>query len=153
MDMILEFEKNKLCGLVSHQLFNNFGESYNICDYIETTLWRLEKCFKKNKIKYYTNKNGASYFSPFQTDQYAIFLYILSNTVYKQDNNIPLATKIYYLNKVMHSTDLYYELELPDYWGVVHPIGSVLGRASYNNGLVFYQGCTIGESKGHYVLE
>ena len=46
--------------------------------------------------------------------------------------------------------DWFYEIELPNYWGVEHPVGSVLGRAQYNDGLFIYQNCTIGGNKKQY---
>ena len=55
---------------------------------------------------------------------------------------------IYYLNKILHSIDCYFEIKLPTKFGVEHPLGSVLGRASYSEGLFIYQGCTIGGNKG-----
>lgn len=55
-----------------------------------------------------------------------------------------LADKVYYLNKVMNSVDLFYEIELPDHFGVEHPLGSVMGRAKFGDEFFFYQGCTVG---------
>ena len=46
--------------------------------------------------------------------------------------------------------DWFYEIELPTYWGVEHPVGSVLGRAKYNDGLYIYQGCTVGGNNKRY---
>lgn len=50
----------------------------------------------------------------------------------------------------MHSVDWYYEIELPEYWGVEHTLGSVLGRAKYGKGFFIYQGCTVGGNKKIY---
>jgi serine O-acetyltransferase len=50
----------------------------------------------------------------------------------------------------MHAVDWYYQVELPEYWGVEHPLSSVLGRAEYSDGFFFYQGCTVGGNKGKY---
>lgn len=44
----------------------------------------------------------------------------------------------------MHSVDWYYEIELPDHFMVEHPVGSVLGRATYGDYMYIYQGVTIG---------
>ena len=35
---------------------------------------------------------------------------------------------------------------MPAVWGVEHPLGSVMGRASYGDKFFFYQGCTVGGS-------
>ena len=84
-----------------------------------------------------------------------IFLYYLSHDIYLNANVGQLCDKIYYLNKIFHSVDLFYAIELPEQFGAEHPLGSVMGRAKYSNGFFFYQGCTVGgtrdkEGKVHY---
>ncbi len=148
--MKLDIPVENIISLVERQLFNIFSCTNTISPYMERTLVRLELCFNKTKNKYYHDNNGDSVFSPFHSGQYSIFLYYLSNTIFRAGDNDPLATKIYYLNKVLHSIDWYYEIELPSYWGVEHPLGTILGRAEYSNGLFLYQGCTIGGNNGLY---
>ena len=76
------------------------------------------------------------------------FLYYLSHDIYKNADAGQLCDKIYYLNKMFHSVDLFYAIDLPEHFGAEHPLGSVLGRAKYSNGFFFYQGCTVGGTKG-----
>ena len=96
--------------------------------------------------------NGAAQFSPYMSVQWMIFLYRLSHEIYKGGYiNIPKeADQIYYLNKVMHSNDWFYAIDLPVHFLCEHPLGSVLGRAKYGDYLFVYQGTTIGgnRSKG-----
>lgn len=132
-----------LSQLVPHQLKNFFMYDGRVDCYLKETLTRVETCFINNKNKYY-RENGELKFSPFHSGQYAIFLWYLSNCVWKYEGDSEFAEKIYYLNKVLHSVDWYYQLELPNTWGVEHPLGSVLGRANYNEFLFLYQGTTIG---------
>lgn len=148
--MNIESSKSELVEHVDRQIANMFGLSDTIVQYLETTLQRVEKCFSVNNNKYYHNETDEVCFSPFHTGQYSIFLYYLANTIYRTDNNKSLATKIYYLNKILNSVDWYFEVELPEYWGVEHPLSSVLGRAQYSDGLFLYQGCTVGGNKGRY---
>lgn len=75
---------------------------------------------------------------------YMIFLYYLSNELYRSGRCLELCDKVYYLNKIMHSVDLFYAIQLPDIFGAEHPLSSVMGRASYSDGFFFYQGCTVG---------
>ena len=70
------------------------------------------------------------------------FLYYLSHDIYKNAKAGQLCDKIYYLNKIFHSVDLFYAIDLPNYFGAEHPLGSVMGRAQYSNGFFFYQGCS-----------
>jgi serine O-acetyltransferase len=73
-----------------------------------------------------------------------MFLYFLSNTIWREEGDLDLASKVYYLNKVLHSVDVFYEVELPDIFRFLHPIGTVLGRGTYSDYFVVYQGCTVG---------
>lgn len=77
-----------------------------------------------------------------------IFLYYLSYEIYANTQNSILCDKIYYLNKIMNSVDLFYAIELPKKFGAEHPLGSVMGRAKYSEGFFFYQGCTVGGTVG-----
>ena len=61
-----------------------------------------------------------------------------------------LADKIYYLNKMLNSCDLFYQINLPSFWGCEHPCGSIMGRAQYGEGFFFYQCCTVGGNHGCY---
>lgn len=46
----------------------------------------------------------------------------------------------------MHSIDWFYAIELPIHFLCEHPLGSVLGKASYGDYLLIYQGTTVGGS-------
>lgn len=109
---------------------------------------RLEKNFANSSNKYfvvYTNDGWLPRFDPFHSVQWMTFLYYLSHELYLQQSN--LCDKVYYLNKIMNSVDLFYAIELPDIWSAEHPLSSVMGRAKYSNGFFFYQGCTVGGTR------
>jgi serine O-acetyltransferase len=149
--MEMEISKEELIVHVNRQLSNNFGNCTDVGQFIDIALERTEKCFKVTKNKYYHKKDKEEpYFSPYHSGQYSIFLYYLAKTICKSGDTSNLASKIYYLNKIMHSVDWYYEIELPEYFGLEHPMASVLGRAKYSDGFFFYQGCTVGGNKGKY---
>ena len=110
---------------------------------------RLEVNFSHSANKYFgfdTENGRVSRFDPFNTIQWMTFLYYLSRELYHRNSN--LCDKVYYLNKIMHSVDLFYAIELPDIWSAEHPLSSVMGRAKYSNGFFFYQGCTVGGTRG-----
>ncbi len=97
--------------------------------------------------------DGEVQFSPYMSVHWMIFLYRLAHEIYVQcDSSTPKeADQIYYLNKIMHSNDWLYAVELPLHFLCEHPLGSVLGRAQYGDYLFVYQGTTIGgggRSKG-----
>jgi serine O-acetyltransferase len=149
--MKIMIDRDELIKLVVKQLDNIFGYNGNIELYINDALARAEKCFSHVNSKYYS-ENGATVFSPFHSVQYSIFLYYLANTVYIRGDDSLLATKLYYLNKVLNSVDWYYEIKLPEIFCAEHPVGSVLGRAKYSDNFYFYQNCTVGGNKGKYPI-
>lgn len=153
--MIISVSKNNLNELILKQLnallmFDpKINDNLHLTKSIDESLEKAEFCFSHIRNKYF-RKNGNVYFDVYHTDQYAMFLYFLSNTIYKKFNNTLLATKVYYLNKILHSIDVYFEVELPSIFMFSHPLGSILGRAKYNNYLIVYQHCTVGSNKGIY---
>lgn len=109
----------------------------------------LEYCFSKTDNKYYI-RDGETFFNPYHSGQYSIFLYFLSRQAYLKANNTILADKIYYLNKIMNGCDIFYQIALPRYFKLDHPVGTVLGRAKYGEGFTFLQCCTVGNNKSIY---
>ena len=85
------------------------------------------------------------------TAEYSIFLYYLSNNLYKEKKE-EAASYVYYLNKVMHSVDWFYAIDLPEYFGAEHPLGCILRRAKYGDYFFVYQGVTIGGNRHGGVL-
>lgn len=114
-----------------------------VLDKLKTILCNISK-----DNKYIWKNYDAPTFTPMHSVQYAIFLYLLSNILYKNgQGDTKEADCIYYLNKIMHSCDWYYAIDLPDIFYAEHPLGSVLGRAEYGNRFFFYQGCTVGGNR------
>ncbi len=61
-----------------------------------------------------------------------------------------LCDKIYMLYKAISSCDLYYEVEMPECFGLDHPMGTVIGRGDFAGRFYFVQGCTVGNNAGKY---
>lgn len=93
--------------------------------------------------KYLRTDDGTPQFSVYHTGCQALYLYFLANILGRK-NIRREAEQIYYLNKILHSVDWYYEISLPPHFMVEHPLGSVLGRAEYGDYLYIYQGVTVG---------
>lgn len=123
--------------------------------YLDEVLIRCEKNFSQSPNKYYITIEGGertACFNPYHSVQYMTFLYYFSNTLYKKVGCSVLCDKIYYLNKILNTVDLFYAVDLPDYYHADHPMGSVMGRAQYGYGFQFLQGCTVGgtyDREGH----
>jgi serine O-acetyltransferase len=116
---------------------------------VSKSLERVRLCFDAINLRYYRKEND-SYFNHLHGDHYASFLYLMSYYAFKQgDEN--LASKLFLLNKAMFGIDAFYGIELPSHFIFVHPIGTILGNATYNDYFVVYQGVTIGSTtKGVY---
>lgn len=78
-----------------------------------------------------------TYFNPFHSCQYTIFLYYYARIIAMQTEGRLLADKLYYLNKMMNGVDLYHQIELPAVWGCEHPMGSIMGRATFGEYFFF----------------
>ena len=151
--MKTSISETDIIDLISHQLSNMFmlseGERNLLIEVWPDVKKKLEYCFSKNPNKYYSNQ-GETYFNPYQSAQYTIFLYFMSRIVWVKTRNSILADKIYYLNKTLNCCDLFYQVELPDFFKLDHPVGSVMGRARYSEGFSFSQCCTVGNNRGIY---
>ena len=84
------------------------------------------------------------------SDRYCMYLYLLSNTIFKHTGEIRLASKLFYLNKTLHAFNCMYDTQLPDIFLLIHVVGTVLGKAQYSNYLVVGQNCTVGAIRGEY---
>jgi serine O-acetyltransferase len=140
-DALVDYVSRQLCNCfpcgVESQTRQEIGRA------MPKALDRTEYCFSRIKAKYF-QQEGVAFFSPLNTDQYAMFLYLLANTVFCELQNQAVADRLYALNKMLHSIDAYYQVALPKVFLFVHSVGTVLGRASYGEGLVVYQGVTVG---------
>lgn len=116
---------------------------------LSQVLTRLEHCFQAVDNKYFFDGQHAV-FSHLHGDQYAVFLYMLSNELFRQGAPKDLCSKVFLLNKALHGCDMYYEVELPSIFLVVHPLGTVLGRGQYSDYFVAYQRCGVGSNRDIY---
>jgi serine O-acetyltransferase len=146
--------KSDLAYYIDKQIsmFFPFGNEKNLSvliKYIDFAFQRIEFCFSKIKNKYFFDGTN-SVFNHLNGDQYAIFLYYLSNTLFRLNQDTNLCSKLYLLNKALHGLDAFYEVELPDIFLVIHPISTVLGRGKYDDYLIVYQRCGIGSNHNIY---
>lgn len=102
---------------------------------------QVEKSFLKVKIW------QDSGFNIFNSTQYPIFLYRLSQELFKI-NKVEIAEAVFYLNKIMHSIDLFYKINLGQQFLLGHTLGSVFCSAKYGNYNVYHHGILIGINNG-----
>jgi len=110
---------------------------------------RLEHCFIHIENKYFFDGESAV-FSHLHGDQYAMWLYLLSNELHRQGGPASICSKLFLLNKSLHGIDAFHEVELPSIFLLVHPLGTVLGRGAYSDYFVAYQRCGVGSNHDVY---
>ncbi len=147
--MILSLERNKIAGYVRRQIDSLFPDDHataSIESCIDETLERLGKCFTEVADKSFW-QGEETHFNHLHSDQYAMFLYLLSNTLYHKNGIGNLCDKIFFLNKALYGIDVFYEVELPSVFLFCHAGGTVLGRAQYSDYFLVYQQCTVGAAR------
>lgn len=152
--MDLSIPKADLCNYYSRQMNNIFPDS-NIVKpaelekVLDMALDRLHYCFKHVSFTRY-NKEGNTIYNHLYADHNIVLNWFLSNSAFKYLENQNLASKFYYLNKVLHSFDCMFDTGLPDIFLIFHGSGTMLGKAEYKDFFVALQGCTVGSHKGEY---
>jgi serine O-acetyltransferase len=138
--------KNDLVNYVNSQLNYFFPDGYPVGPVIRKNIDesydRINFSLRHVKLQGYTN------FNHLHSDLYAQFLYFLSNSVWKNDGDKIVASKLFYLNKSLHGINCMYDTRLPDIFLLIHCVGTVLGKATYSNYFVACQKVTIGSDKG-----
>ncbi len=149
--MIMSLYKQELVLYVSRQLDHFFPDNSSvnqveIAQRIDVVIDRVNFCFSAVHNRYF-QVDGQTCFNHLNSDQYAMFLYFLANTLFREQADIWLCEKLFYLNKLLNGIDVYYEVDLPDIFLFCHPLGTVLGRATYANYFLVNQECTIGAAR------
>lgn len=130
--------------LVRRQFPDGYKAPFALAPLHEKALLRVAYCFSHIHRKYYREENGTVLFDHLNGDHFAIYLYFLGNTIWRETGDSQLPTRLFYLNKCMHGLDLFYSVNMPDIFMLVHPLGTVIGNGFYQDFLVVYQNVTIG---------
>jgi len=83
-------------------------------------------------------------FNHFNSLQYASWLYLLGNQVFRAQGHGVLAERLFCLNRALNAIDLFYAVDLPEVFFLSHGLGTVLGNAQYADRLVVFQNATVG---------
>jgi serine O-acetyltransferase len=135
--------------LDANYLPDGLAPRHDLRPLVEAALERVEHCFSHIHRKYYRDGSTVT-FDHLHGDHMAAFLYLLGNTVWTRTGDTLAPTRWSYLNKILHGLDLFYMVAMPDIFLLVHPVGTVLGRARYADYLVVYQNCTVGADTDIY---
>jgi serine O-acetyltransferase len=136
--------ERRLADHVARQLDSLFPQDGAACDaaalapHVAPSLQRLRpilaavRCFETGR------------FNHFNSLQYASWLYLLANQVWRQEGHAVLAERLFCLNRALNAIDLFYAVDLPEVFFLSHGLGSVLGNAQYGDRLVVFQNVTVG---------
>jgi serine O-acetyltransferase len=136
--------RSELVDYLGRQLGNFFPDRHSaaisplIERDIDEALDRLSPCVRLCRL---WPKDGFHYL---HSNQNAVFLYFLANTIWKNRADVATCDRLYYLNKVLNGLECFYAIALPDIFCICHSPGIVLAQASYGNYLVLYQNSTVG---------
>lgn len=146
-------ERNALAAYAARQVNTAYPDGDEVSeallrDLVGRALPRIETCFTQIDSRYFFDGKTAV-FDHLHGDQYAMFLYLLSNEAWKAGET-KAAQKLFLLNKALFGLDAFYEVALPDIFVFVHPLATVLGRATYADYLIVYQRVGIGSNHDVY---
>lgn len=146
--MEISLNRRELLEYIGCQLENYFPDKYklqgaDVESALDLGLERLENCFKYITFPAYCNQKGQTFFSHLHSDQYSQFLYYFSNSLWNISENKPICDKLIFLNKILNGMFYSYKGNLPDVFFLAHPVGTILGNASYENFLVVFQNVTV----------
>ncbi|MEP7296986.1 MAG: hypothetical protein ABI702_12425 [Burkholderiales bacterium] len=113
-----------------------------IASHLDAALARLRHCI--HGVKVWPDER----FDYLHSTQYCLFLYYLSNTIWRATGETEVPTKLFLLNKALNGIDCFYEIALPEVFFIGHSVGIVLAKATYGEKLVLYQNSTVGKNHG-----
>lgn len=116
---------------------------------VDVALARIERCFAAVALPLYS-RDGQPVFDPFHSDHYCTYLGYLGNALWRADADPSVMSRVFSLNKALHSFNCMWDNPLPDIILLVHVLGTVLGKAVLPNYLAVMQGATIGAIGGVY---
>lgn len=113
-----------------------------VCDaHLDEALERMHRCINA------CAPWRPDQFNVLQSSQHCLFLYFLSNTIWRRSGETAAPTRLFLMNKAFNGIDLFYEIAMPEVFYIGHSVGIVLAKATYGNYLVIYQNSTVGRHK------
>jgi serine O-acetyltransferase len=140
---LVDTTRNGLVDYVTAQLNHFFPDGIgdtraHVAAGIDDALDRIRPCVKLNRV---WPKDRFSYL---HSNQYAVLLYFLANTLWQRKAGDNICNKLYCLNKALNALECFYAIELPELFCICHSPGIVLAQATYANYFVLYQNSTVG---------
>ncbi len=136
--MQLSIEREYLYNYVQKQMMYFFPDGKNadgndVKAAFDSALKRVEECFSVINNPAYSDEEGNIFFSHIHSDQYAQFLYFLSNSLWKMSGNRAVCDKIIGLNRILNNLFISYKCELPEHFFLGHAFGTIIGNAEFDD--------------------
>lgn len=122
---------------------NHFKEAFDLA------IERTHYCFSYVNLESYCSE-GQTRLNHLHANQYAVFLWYLSNSVWTEFQDQTTANKLYCLNRALNGLSCSYDAKMPRIFVLLHIVGTVLGKAEYSDFFVAGHGCTVGAHHGIY---
>lgn len=130
--------KEKYIQLLGRQLLSMTSLEYSEAEiqgflqrHMDAALHRLAYCLSMSRMRH-NSRDGEVFFNPLHSGHCTIFLYYLSQEARQESGT--WAQMLAYLNKILNGLELSPFVEMPDYFFLEHPLGTILGKAKYRNG-------------------
>ena len=112
----------------------------------DLALERLEFCFSRINPRLPFQVDGGAVMNHLHSDSYCMFLYWFANSMFQLYGESPFCSKLMLLNRALHSIFISYKCEMPSLFLMSHAVGSVIGNAKFEDGLVIFQNVTVNTS-------
>jgi serine O-acetyltransferase len=147
MQLLNNLSPDSLASYTSRQIANFFPDQEDpgrnrIAAHQSEALERLRVCIDAVRMW------QPGQFNHLHSSQYCLYLYFLSNTIWRNTGDSAICTKLFLLNKALNGIDCYFEIDMPEIFFIGHSVGIVLAKATYSNYLVLYQNSTVGKNHG-----
>lgn len=131
--------------------FPNVAEELmNFQDDFHFVYEKIKEEHSHTKNKYYRTEDKKAIVNPLHLGHYARLMYYFSHRLFLKNVDKLILDQIFLSIKSRCSIDLFYELDIKEYFIPAHAFATILGRAEYNKYFIVSQCCTVGNNKGIY---
>lgn len=148
--MKMSLEENELQNYIKKQVSNFFPdgiecEGNDVDEAFKISLKKIEECCSHINFRHFFVDGEVNFIHTY-SDQYSMFLYIFSRTLWELSENKNICDKLVLLNRTLHGILVPYTVVLPKIFLFAHTEGTILGNVEYDDYLVVLQNVTVNTS-------
>jgi serine O-acetyltransferase len=131
--------------------FSDLGENLmDFRDEFSCVYRRIREEHANINRKYYRTENKSPIVNPLHVAHYTRLIYYFSRELFLKNVDTFILDQLFFSIRTRCNIDLFYEVELKRYFLPEHALGTIVGRAGYDDYFVVCQNCTIGNNKNIY---